>query len=398
MKKFALCLMLLLLYAEPARTAILQVALFGVAAENGGIGGQGPISAYENMVSSMLAVSSGTDLLVIGGGKNPSDDVTTFWQQVATDLSVGVTFVHGASAIKNRPFSGFGMLVVVSSQDGVPSGGLTQDENDALAMRQDDVENFVKAGGAVLGFSQCGLVNPHAYLAQAVGELPEHTDLDYSDITPTPEGTGLGVSDALDGSSWKEEYAPSSFEVLATNAATGNPAAIRLLLSIDSLCDFYFPDSIIGTEGDDVLFGTSGPDVILGLGGNDIIKGLGGDDVLCGGDGDDQLYGGGGNDFLSGASGNDLLSGGEGRDLLDGGDGDDVVRGEGGSDRLSGGEGRDRLKGGNGNDALNGSDDDDQLFGEEGNDDLNGGTGLDRLSDRVGVNTCVNGEWGTGCK
>lgn len=390
--------MMLLLSAGPARTAILQVTLLGVAAEHGGIGGQGPISAYENIVSGMLAISSGANVLVIGGGKSSADDVTTFWRQVAIDLSLNVTFVHGASAIANTPFSGVSMLVVVSSQDGVPSGGLTQSENDALALRQDDIANFVKAGGAVLGFSQCGLVNSYAYLTQAVGELPAPTDLEYSDITPTVEGAELGVSDALDGGSWKEEYTFSAFEVLATNAVTGNPAAVRLLLSIDSICDFYFPDAIVGTEGNDVLFGTPGPDLIFGLGGNDTIKGLGGNDILCGGAGNDSLYGESGNDSLYGGAGEDFLSGGTGRDLIDGGDDDDVLHGDGGGDRLVGGEGGDVLKGGRGDDALSGSDSDDQLFGEEGNDDLNGGTGFDRLSDRAGVNSCVNGEWGPGCK
>jgi Ca2+-binding RTX toxin-like protein len=400
MRKFTLCFfMLLVLHAAPARAAIVQVALLGVAAEHGGVGGQGPIGAYENMVSSMLAISSGTDILVLGGGKSPLDDVTTFWQRVASDLSVGVTFEHGADGIQNRPFPGFAMIVVVSSQAGGSSGGLTQDENDALAAREDDIAAFVKTGGAVLGFSQCGLVNPYAYLVKAVGDLPQHVNLDYADITPTPEGTDLGVSDALDGGSWKEEYAPSSFfEVLATNAATGNPAAVRLLLSVDPICDFYFPGAIVGTEGDDVLFGTPGPDVIFGLGGNDTIKGLGGDDILCGGDGDDQLYGGGGSDFLSGGTGNDSLYGGPGNDLLDGGGDDDVLRGESGDDYLDSGTGRDRLKGGNGDDTLNGSDGDDQLFGEEGNDTLNGGTGIDRLSDHVGANSCANGEWGAGCE
>lgn len=398
MKKLTLCLMMLLLSAEPARTAIMQITLLGVAAEHGGVGGQGSISAYENVVSGMLAISAGANVLVIGGGKNPADDVTTFWRQVAIDLSVNVTFVHGASGIANTPFSGFSMLVVVSSQEGVPSGGLTQSESDALALRQDDIANFVKAGGAVLGFSQCGLLNPYAYLAQAVGEPPAHTDLDYSDITPTAEGAELGVSDALDGGNWKEEYAFSAFEVLATNTVTGNPAAVRLLLSIDSICDFYFPDAIVGTEGNDVLFGTPGPDLIFGLGGNDTIKGLGGNDILCGGAGDDQLYGESGNDSLYGDAGEDFLSGGTGRDLLDGGDDADVLHGDGGGDRLAGGEGCDILKGGRGDDALSGSDNDDQLFGEEGNDELNGGTGIDRLSDRVGLNSCINGEWGAGCK
>jgi Ca2+-binding RTX toxin-like protein len=398
MKKLALCLLLFLLVVAPSQAAILQTTLLGIAAEHGGVGGQGPITTYENIVGSMLALSSGTGLLVVGGGKRSSDDVTTFWNRLASDLSVGVTFVNGPAAIKNQPFSGFALIVVVSSAEGTPSGGLTQAENDALIARQNDIAVFAKAGGAILVFSQCGIVNPYAYLEKTVGEVPEQTDIAYSDITPTQQGSTLGISDALDGCCWSEEYATSSFEVLATNAETGNPAAVRLLLAIDSICDVYPPNAIVGTEGNDVLIGTPGDDVIIGLGGDDILRGLGGNDILCGGPGNDRLYGEAGSDFLSGGSGDDLLSGGSGNDLLLGGDGDDVMDGEGGYDYLAGGAGNDLLKGGSGDDVMYGEDGSDRLYGEGGNDILDGGTGVDLLVDEVGRNVCVNGEQRKQCQ
>lgn len=388
MKKFALCLMLLSLCAEPARAAIMQVTLLGVAAESGGVGGQGPISTYENIVRSMPDFSSGTDLLVIGGGKNRNDDVTSFWRKIANDLAVSVTFAHGPAAIKNKPFSGFALIVVVSSEKGAPSGGLTQAESDALIARQDDLAAFAQAGGAILGFSQCGIVNPYAYLATTVGEAPEHTDITYSDITPTQQGAEIGVSDTLDGCCWTEEYSTSSFEVLAVNAETGNPAVVRLILAIDSICDLYPSNAIVGTEKDDVLLGTPGDDVIIGRGGNDYIRGLGGNDILCGGPGNDRLYGEAGSDFLSGGSSDDILFGGSGNDILHGGDGDDVMNGERGDDYLFGGADNDILRGGSG---------DDMLYGEDGNDILNGGTGKDMFSDNVGITVCSNGEQRSGC-
>jgi len=398
MKKFFLTLVFSMGMALPAPAATVQVVLLGINAEKAGIEHPESISNYENIVGNMLALSHGSGLLVVGGGKNQQDDVTVFWRRIGTDLFLPITFVHGAEAIRNQSFSGFGVIVVVSSEAGTPSGGLTQAENDAFAERHADVEAFLNSGGAILGFSQRGLANPYHYVPLTLGEVSAHPRQESADITPTHDGAALGITDSLDVCCWQEEYDAFFFEVLATNAVTGNPVAVRYVGIIDQICDLFFPDAIVGTEGDDFLIGTPGDDIIIGLGGKDVLKGLGGNDVLCGGPEGDRLYGGKGGDLLYGGDGDDVLKGEGGDDDLLGEAGDDRLNGNSGDDYLYGGEGADRLMGDSGDDKIEGGDDDDILSGEAGDDLLNGGAGIDRLIGQKGWNSCMNGEVELGCQ
>ena len=116
------------------------------------------------------------------------------------------------------------------------------------------------------------------------------------------------------------------------------------------------------------LFGTRDPDTLTGSDGDDLIYGMGSDDRLSGGAGADLLFGGQGSDLLQGGAGNDYLFGGEGRDarwqnptspksysnsdVLEGGAGNDELYGQAGGDRLDGGAGDDLLSGGSGRDTF----------------------------------------------
>ena len=116
------------------------------------------------------------------------------------------------------------------------------------------------------------------------------------------------------------------------------------------------------------LFGTRDPDTLTGSDGDDLIYGMGSDDRLSGGAGADLLFGGQGNDLLQGGAGNGYLFGGEGRDarwqnptspksysnsdVLEGGAGNDELYGQAGGDRLDGGAGDDLLSGGSGRDTF----------------------------------------------
>lgn len=398
MKKFVLTVVLSAIAVVSARAATVQVVLLGVNAERAITENPALITNYETMLSKMLSFYGNSNILVIGGGKNQRDEVTSFWRQVEKDLSLRITFVNGAKAIRNQPFSGFSLIAVTSSEAGTYSGGLTQYENDALAERQADLEVFLNNSGAILGFSQRGLANPYAYVPLTVGGVTAQEGQETSNITPTAEGLMFGLTDSLDKCCWQEEYDASFFEVLATNAGTGNPVAVRYLEIIDYICDFFPPDAIIGTEGNDVLIGTPGDDVIIGLGGHDVIRGLGGNDILCGGAGNDLLYGGAGNDLLYGGEGNDVLRGENGDDDLFGETGNDLLYGHRGDDYLHGGEGADILRGNNGDDELEGGDGDDILYGAAGDDILDGGIGSDRLVDRKGTNICLRGKTGASCQ
>ncbi len=210
------------------------VVLMGIDAEDGGVDGHGPITVYEAVVNSILGevTNGGSGILVIGGGK-AADDVGAFWSAIDAAIPAhSVTFVNGAGAIGTQSFAGFAMIGVVSTVAETPSGGLTQAENDALAARVGDVASFINGGGGLLGFSQSGFTNPYAYIG-GLGAFSVNIDLGYSDITPTADGSAIGITDALDICCWHDTYLtfPSFLNVLATNNdpaddGFGEPAAI----------------------------------------------------------------------------------------------------------------------------------------------------------------------------
>ena len=156
----------------------------------------------------------------------------------------------------------------------------------------------------------------------------------------------------------------------------------------DSLEGNQGNDRALGGEGKDTLVGGRGKDTLLGEAGNDLLEGDRGNDRLLGGDGDDALSGGSGKDTLLGETGNDVLEGGNqkdllrgdvGEDLLFGGQGNDTLLGEADDDLLAGNGNADRILGGEGNDSAFGGGGQDTILGEAGNDLLNGNCGDDRL-------------------
>lgn len=169
------------------------------------------------MTSILNEVSNGgTGILVIGGGKDEEDDVTSFWDQIESDLPVTVTYVNGAGNIASQSFAGFAMIAVVSSEEET-DGGLTETENDALTARGPDIAAFINNGGGLLGFSQTGFVSPYAYLG-GIGGFTVETGLSYENIVPTADGLAIGITDALDVCCWHDTYTtfPSFLKVLAT--------------------------------------------------------------------------------------------------------------------------------------------------------------------------------------
>lgn len=348
------------------------VNLMGIDAEDGGPNGHGPTSVYGDIVDSIFAEirRPGQDAVIIGAGKAPTDDVTRFWDAVAADTGRTFTYVNGAAGITALDLSGVRFLGIASGVAETPSGGLTQEEADALAARSNEIASFVNSGGGLLGFSQTGINPPYAYITGIAGAnaFAFNTGLSFSDITPTPEGQQVGITDALDVCCWHDEVTrfPSFLRVLATNTASGAATAVggasTRIQPAGNECAGQ-PATIVGTPGKDTLTGTGGPDVIAGRGGNDVIEGVGDDDRLCGNSGNDQVDGGSGDDFVrgnpdkdrvNGGPGNDNARGGRGDDRVDGDDGDDRLRGNPGDDHLVGGDGRDRCNGDSGNDTEQG--------------------------------------------
>lgn len=210
------------------------VVLMGIDAEDGGVGGHGPISVYDDVVNSILGdvANGGSGILVIGGGKDAKDDVTTFWDQIGSDTGAAITYVNGAANISSQSFAGFAMLAVISSEEETSDGGLTQAENDALAARIGAIASFVNGGGGLLGFTQSGFTNPYDYIG-GIGGFTVNINLGYEEIAPTAEGLAIGITDDLDICCWHDIYLtfPSFLTVLAIHDESGGegfgePAAI----------------------------------------------------------------------------------------------------------------------------------------------------------------------------
>lgn len=207
------------------------VMVAGIDAEDGGPGGHGPITVYQNIVSGLLSNVSngGSGILVIGGGKDPSDNVTTFWTTIGTALGRTVTFVNGETNIGSQSFAGFAMIAVSSSEFETSGGGLTDAENTALTGRSFGIAAHVNGGGALLVFSQSGLTAPYAFLA-GLGAITSASISVGSDddIDVTPAGTAAGLTDELDVCCWHDQYTayPSFLQPLAFYAGSTEVAAL----------------------------------------------------------------------------------------------------------------------------------------------------------------------------
>ncbi|HJU42376.1 MAG TPA: Ig-like domain-containing protein, partial [Vicinamibacterales bacterium] len=210
--------------------------LMGIDAEDGGPGGHGPVSVYGDVVEFVYNEAfGGTGILVIGGGKggdisNPCgalfDNVTDFWDALSADTGIPVTYVFGA-AISTVNFAPYRMIAVVSDQFNTFCGGLTTSEHTALSARQSDIATYVNSGRGLIGFSSDFGPAAYAYLS-GVGTFVTLTNQSYIDITPTPAGAAVGITDALDVCCWHDIFQlfPSFLQVLATVTPTPEAAAI----------------------------------------------------------------------------------------------------------------------------------------------------------------------------
>jgi hypothetical protein len=209
------------------------IILMGIDAEDGShVNGHGSPSIYAGVVRNGILANvnnGGTGILVIGCGKNPTDDVTFFWTAVAAGAMQPFLCVNGPSAISVAPFNGFAMIAVVSDVFNTPSGGLTQAELNALNARATDVANFVNSGGGLFGLSNCSLTNPYGYLGGVGGfTCGALGNNQQQDIQPTNAGAALGITSTnLDVCCWHDTYDrfPAFLQVLAFYPQFGNRIA-----------------------------------------------------------------------------------------------------------------------------------------------------------------------------
>lgn len=205
------------------------VLLLGIDAEDGGPGGHGPIATYETMLTNVFTNvnNGGTGVLVLGA--DPNSDITDFWDTIATDTGRTVTYADGAAAIGSASFAGVGVVVISSSSDETPSGGIDDTENDALTGRSADIAAHVNAGGGLIVLNQNGLTSPFAFF----GSLGSVTIDDIAvgqddDIDVTPTGTAAGLSDALDVCCWHQQFLtwPGYLVPLATYVGSTEVSAL----------------------------------------------------------------------------------------------------------------------------------------------------------------------------
>jgi len=88
--------------ALPAVAQAGPLFLGGIDAQDGGPGGHGPIANWIQVANSVKGqvTNHGSGLLVIGGGKDPSDDVTQFFNQIGS--GTGPTSPPAASRASAR--------------------------------------------------------------------------------------------------------------------------------------------------------------------------------------------------------------------------------------------------------------------------------------------------------
>ncbi len=343
------------------------IVLMGIDAEDGGPGdpgGHGDTDIYANVLKNGLIAkaSKGAGMLVIGGNKSATDDVTEFWNEVGTRAGIAVTHANGA-AVSTVDFTPFKIIAIASDENQTGGGGLTEAENDALAARRNAIAAHVNANGGLFGMASTFTTGAgqYGYLA-SVGSFALRNN-DYADVTSTADGQAVGLNDTdLDVCCWHQTFTqfPNFLRILATNAETGSlgagePAALGGAAVTLGECPGYAGqpgNHIVGTDQNETLKGTVGADIICGLGGNDKLFGLPGNDIVDGGKGNDVLRGGHGNDRLIALDGNDKLFGQPGNDKDNGGSGNDDLFGGRGNDDNNGGSGADSCKGGQGQDSA----------------------------------------------
>lgn len=199
------------------------VVIMGIDAEDSGPGGHGPISVYEDVAASVQSdvENGGNGILVLGGGKDPNDDVTQFWDAISSGSGIPVTYENGAG-VATASFAGFAIVAVVSGDDETSSGGLTAAECQSLSSRQQDFFDHVNGGGGLIVFAQdiVGAGGCEYAFFGGFGAFSFTTGLDYDDIDVTPAGAAAGITNDLDVDAWHDTYQtfPSFLQVLATVA------------------------------------------------------------------------------------------------------------------------------------------------------------------------------------
>lgn len=392
-----------------------------------------------------LLGGAGNDVLRGGGGTDIIDGGEGIDTNDFSDINANAESPAGTGVTVEVNADGTGTAQYIAPNGNEINESFTGIENITGSVNNDEITALGDADNVLVGLGGSDTLNGGA--GNDILRGGGGTDIinggdgidtnDFSDINvnaASPEGTGVTVNLAADGTGTAQYIAPNGNEI--NESFTGI-------------------ENITGSNNNDTIIATgAAPNTIDGGAGNDFIAGGGGVDVLDGGAGidtnsfqgigapviadlatgsasyqpnptttvfenfqnfenldgsanDDQLFGDSGANVLTGNDGNDLLAGRGGDDTLEGGLGNDVLRGGGGNDSLDGGEGIDTadfsdigvgvdvsLERGNGQYEVNGnqvadtitnvenvvgSANDDIIEGDSGDNLLAGGAGADTL-------------------
>lgn len=223
MKKTIKTSIILLVAVLGINTAFAQgpVIISGLDTEWGirpGNATHGTILMWKNVIQtgilSNVTLNTTGPILVIGGGKSPTDEMTSFWNQIGTAL--GRTIVYRNTPVNisavNIISGGWSMIAICNTTAG--TGRLTQAELNAISARQADIASFVNSGGGLFA-SSCDLSPMYGYINIGTPALIS-VDNHCSNSTPTPAGTAMGIP--LISGPFHASFTqfPSFLEVLST--------------------------------------------------------------------------------------------------------------------------------------------------------------------------------------
>ncbi len=330
--------------------------------------------------------------------------------------------------------------------------------NDTIDIVAHDVGDVTVRGG---GGNDDLLIHDSGHTGYYFGDAGDDNLRVYRSSWTQRIFSGGAGNDTVDFSGFVNEWFPVTV-TLDNVANDGSPTELssgmdpgpdNVLDDVERIIGTPGPDTMVGSDHDEIFIARGGDDIVSGGGGNDLIQAGAGNDTLSGGDDADTLNAGSGDDSIdsgssdtvidpasapvsegelrvNGTSGDDVikltydslddsitvningtLSVADARDIshirIVGGAGNDYIRAEtgvdstilgddtvsaGGNDTIISGWSNDQIYGGGGNDYLMGRGGLDSLYGEAGDDTLVGGADDDSLDGGDGNNVLIAGD------
>ena len=174
-------------------------------------------------ILSNVTLNPAGPILVIGGGKDlsggptfPTDEMTSFWNQIGSALARPVVYSNsftGDILTINITGGGWSMIAICNTVDG--QGRLTLAELNDISSRQSEIATFVNSGGGLFA-SACHIgTPPYGYIN--IGTPPLNSaNGGCNNSTPTTLGTAMGIPNIAGPFHTFFNQFPSFLNVLST--------------------------------------------------------------------------------------------------------------------------------------------------------------------------------------